>query len=583
MSHARTNRPHETPCVVQVGFAGARRLCDEEFTDPNAERSWHDAVEQHLAESLDALAKELRLSPHHFLCGISQIACGADTLFTRACRTRQIRQRIFLPQPADDYLSAAGSSGLPDFTPEQRAEAESLLASKHIIQQRVVSASLNRTERFQETNAEILRVSDVVICLLRENSRGESGGANDLLDRARAIGVPALEIRVGSEHSRPVFDRKWHIDRERPFVPPTIPEPLDRLDITQRDLSLLSSEEYCGPLKSLVSTQAKGLQKFFRLAAALILLTHVGATLLATLALAFHSLHGHEPHAVDASSHAVTAGTERPENHQSESSQPADVAGDSTPPHTGSFFVRAVPWLLGLELVLLVAGQRIHHVLHRSRAVRIWANARVAAELVRSIRAIHPRHIYLEHLFQLPLPRRFRPLLRTLSVLHLHSTYENRGDPWQPVRNNYLEKRITHQIGYFEEHLEDDSRSSSYFRKLFTLFTLLALAATAAKLVLVITTMLGGGDGGAWPLVLGGMAIVLPVMAVAALSWAAAIDCEARAETFRETLDFLHRRAVSLPHADTAAEFDRLLLETESVLLGEVANWFSRRANTSVT
>lgn len=82
---------------------------------------------------------------------------------------------------------------------------------------------------------------------------------------------------------------------------------------------------------------------------------------------------------------------------------------------------------------------------------------------------------------------------------------------------------------------------------------------------------------------LGILAIVLPVVAVSGLSWAAAFDCEARIETFAETGGFLRRQRPVLEMADTEAEFERLLVETEMVLLGEIANWYSRRANTHIT
>lgn len=70
--------------------------------------------------------------------------------------------------------------------------------------------------------------------------------------------------------------------------------------------------------------------------------------------------------------------------------------------------------------------------------------------------------------------------------------------------------------------------------------------------------------------------------AVGGLSWAAVLDSEARVETFGETLDFLKRQRPFLEQATSAAEFDRLLLETETILLGETTNWFSRRSNTGL-
>jgi len=57
---------------------------------------------------------------------------------------------------------------------------------------------------------------------------------------------------------------------------------------------------------------------------------------------------------------------------------------------------------------------------------------------------------------------------------------------------------------------------------------------------------------------------------------------EARIETFGETVAFLERQRRVIATATSRDEYDRLVVETESVLLGETANWFSRRANTSL-
>ena len=81
---------------------------------------------------------------------------------------------------------------------------------------------------------------------------------------------------------------------------------------------------------------------------------------------------------------------------------------------------------------------------------------------------------------------------------------------------------------------------------------------------------------------MGTLAIVLPVIAVGGLSWAAALDRQARVETFGETLNFLLRQRPHLEQADTVEEFDYLLLDTETELLGEIANWYSRRSTAGV-
>jgi hypothetical protein len=81
---------------------------------------------------------------------------------------------------------------------------------------------------------------------------------------------------------------------------------------------------------------------------------------------------------------------------------------------------------------------------------------------------------------------------------------------------------------------------------------------------------------------LGSFAIIMPVLAVAALSLAAVLDLEARKHTYQEMVEFLEQQLEYLNSAETEPEFARLLLETESRILGETANWYSRRSFTGV-
>ena len=77
--------------------------------------------------------------------------------------------------------------------------------------------------------------------------------------------------------------------------------------------------------------------------------------------------------------------------------------------------------------------------------------------------------------------------------------------------------------------------------------------------------------------VLGAFAIIMPLLAVAALSLAAAMDLEARAHIYKDMREFLEQQTAHL-NAASERSYPRLLLETESRLLGETANWFSRRS-----
>ena len=177
---------HVLPCVVQLGFAGSRRLFDLPKDFRESPNSLYQQVQEYLCTRLGSLSAEIGLAErNYFLCGISQIAVGADTLFTRAWQSLNLPQRIFLPQPRDAYLEAVGTGGIPDFSPEEQATARSLLSSSHIIQEQVVSDAPDRQTRFEDCNREILRESGVIVCLLRADATGKPGGTTDMLQLAQ--------------------------------------------------------------------------------------------------------------------------------------------------------------------------------------------------------------------------------------------------------------------------------------------------------------------------------------------------------------------------------------------------------------
>jgi hypothetical protein len=215
--------------VVQIGFAGSRTLFDSGKHPGVDEAAFEMEVQRLLKERLDRLPAELKLSPHHFLCGISQVAIGADSVFTQACQASGIPQRIFLTQHRDEYLSAVGSGGGRDFTLEREQAARQLLLSPHIIQERVVAISPDRQVRFREVNYEIAREADVVICLLRADADAKPGGTADLQAQAQRRGRPTLRISVSvGSNGEPMLAEEW-LGGE--FAPPNLPHELAELQI----------------------------------------------------------------------------------------------------------------------------------------------------------------------------------------------------------------------------------------------------------------------------------------------------------------------------------------------------------------
>lgn len=535
------------PVVVQLGFAGSRRLAPEGAT-PEEARAWESGVERLLEARLRALHEELGLAPAHFFCGVAQVAIGADTLFARVCRSLDIPLRAFLPQPRDSYLAAVGSQGR-DFTDDEAAEASAHL--DHAIQEHVAGTSANRRERFLEVNLEIVRVSDVVVCLLGVDagSKAGAGGTLELIALAAHRGVPVLELRVGRNAAgNPTLTDDWH-DREG-FRRPALPEQL-KLASNPGLQATRDVTKYCDALKGLSSGQAKGRKRFFTNAAWVIIGTHVVATLLAVLALKLGA-------------------------------------------------VAATPGILIVEMVLLFSGLVCHELLHRSHAAHMWALARVVSEVTASVRAIRMLHVYLSHLFALPFPDVLRPLLRTLNVLHLHSACAG-STPWTEIRDRYVHERLTKgsrpeesrpQIKYYTDKLSKFRFRHAVARYGFLGCSVLALAATLLKLLLTEEALADGSVLRQFAPWLGVFAVVLPVIAVAALSLAASFDIEALIHTYGEMVGdpsgpgeegVLQRQERLLRAATSEQEFARLVLATEATLLAEIATWASRRSFKGVT
>ena len=69
----------------------------------------------------------------------------------------------------------------------------------------------SREERFEDVNREIVRVSDVLVCILRAGSEGQTGGSEDLVRRAVQRGKPVLVITVGVADGKPALSEQWRL------------------------------------------------------------------------------------------------------------------------------------------------------------------------------------------------------------------------------------------------------------------------------------------------------------------------------------------------------------------------------------
>lgn len=512
------------PLVVQLGFAGSRFLFDAKAHPDIDAADFNRLVQAHLQQCLSNLPEQLNLSDKHFFCGLSQLAVGGDTLFSQACRDLKWPQRLLLPQQRSDFLAACGDSGSPDFSEAQRAEAEALFASPHIIDEHVACHDPDRRTRFHVVNLELADQADVLVCLLNAAaSVNKTGGTHELMVDAEKRQRPLLEIRVAvGGDGKPMFEQHWH--HRNHFTKPALPHEFDALPsgLTRH----CTAAEFCGALKKFASEVSGKRQGIFKISAQIIVATHVLATMLAVI------WHGYA-------------------------------------------------WLLLVELLLLAFGFFTHQYLHRSHPTHVWAMARLVAEIARSVLALQKTPGHLQYLFQLPFPAKLRCLLRTLDVLHLRDTRNLSQAEWQDDRNNYVNSRLDGQISYYRAQLGKANTGYALAKRTFLAGSLGAMLAIVLEL-LSLNGLPPHCLLHALEPVLGPMTIILPVIAVAALSMSAALDLEARIHTYAEMLAFLKRQKKHLLEAHTAHAFSRRAMATESHLLAETAGWYSRRAFTGV-
>lgn len=549
-THPASNRPASLPLAVQIGFAGARRFSPPDLKlDESARAAFEAAVASQLHDALADLPRLLGLSNMHFLVGISQMAAGADLLFSESAARLGWGQRVFLPQQRDAFLAAVGSEG-PDFADADAARARTLLDGAHVIEEQVVTTAPQRADRFHDTNVAILAEADALVCLRVANRESRAGGTQTMIDRAKALDKAVLELvlHLGAEGA-PTLQATFHPaldEHKRPrSIAPTLPAAAPQV---VPPLSLAASIcpanwpallNYANVMKAACSDLSRQRQALFRYAAGVVVGTHVAATLLALL--------------------AITAVSDGPK------------------------------WLLitalAAEVALLLCGFLTHYRLHHGRHAEQWAMARLCAEVGRSVRAFGRLPGTLRYLLALPMPESLGPLLRTMVVLHLKAVHRQSDEGWKQELRRYLDERLNDpdpkrgQTAYYAEKEREAKRHAALAVYAFTAMSVLAMTATGVKLGLKLSGVSPGADISD---ALAIAAVLLPVVAVAVLSFTAALDMEARSHTFAQMHEFVARQARHMAGAGSAGEAASSAAETESRLLGETVAWYARRAYTSI-
>ena len=543
MSQSSAIAAHPLPLAVLVGFGGSRNFLSETSLPAEARAAIDQSIESHLQSILEALPRQLGLSSKQFLlCGVSSLASGADQMFSRSCQQLGWRQEVLLPQGWTEFLAATNSTGQPDFSPAQAEAAEQLFQSPHVLERRVASTALDRHERFEDVNLEISRQADVVVCLRREGQSGRRGGTDHLWQESQARERPCLMIGVSvSAEGQVTFTEEW-FHREK-FQPPRLPAELRGLGA--ESTGSIGLPAYCTALKNFASGQSRWKQNIFRWCAVVIIGTHVGATVLALLAIELHHKHDLE---------------------------------------------HIIPWLLCVELLLLSVGFLTHSYLHSSRAAPAWAMSRLVAEIARSVLSLQEVPGRLTHLFSLPLPETVQPLLKTLNGLHLAEVQTRTRPAWTKTRDRYVRERIedrgSGQLPYYTRSTRRAEGWLHLAHRAFFVASLSAFAATLLKFTLVYQPLQWIKEAALRDSVMGVagfLAVVLPLLAVAALSLAASVDLEAQVKTYRKMVHDLKVQKQLLTNAASERAFASQALETERQLVGETLAWYRRRSFTSVT
>lgn len=532
--HGHRSATPRPPLALQIGFAGSRNL--PAHLRPG--QPGHERLRAEVGAVLRGLHRTLSLEPTVFLTGVSQLAVGADTLFTQAMAELGWPQRVFLPQPRGEFLAAEGSEG-PDFQPEERAMVHTLLDSAHVIEERVVSSANTRVDRFQEANLRIVDEADVLICLQVREAEGRPGGTAELMSKAVVRRRPVLLLTLRSDEGEGPLVEMSRVG-ECEAAPVSLPHGL--LDgpafgaASPEPVAVPQLDSYVTAIKAAASSQASQSRVGFQFAAGVVIGTHVCATLLALMALKL----SHVPEWV-------------------------------------------IGILLLMESALLWWGYRTHQALHNEHALREWAMARLCAEVARSVHSLRGMPVALDHLRQMGVPPELDNLNKTLNVLHLRDNRSSAPADLDTLKRRYLGERLNHvssgQLAYYRKEKSVAHRRFHMASRLFMALSILALLATLSKLALMLHLP---GDWGVWKSVAGPAAILLPVVAVGIMSLATALDWEARAHSFDDMQHFVERQATLVEMASSLREFTSLVLQTEARLLAETLSWFGRRSYVGV-
>jgi hypothetical protein len=500
-------RPALFPRFLIVGFVGAHQMQDLEAEEMFAR--WEPRLRESLAGVLAQLQSETENTAE--LVAVSSLAANSDTLFAEVVAGLDICHRVFLPQTEDVFFA------LPDFGTEAALNrSRGRLRSGNVIDVRVTSESPDRRVRFYECGLEIANACDVLIAVYAAGAVKRPGGTLDTLEFARSMGKRVIEIPLEGdlEITETAAKRSGKHKGE--------PSEFERL-FSEILFNHGEKEVYLPAIASLkqrTSALSQRAKNYFQYSAALVVITHVMATVIAVTALVY------------------------------------------------SFRSQ---WLVAAKIALLAFGFSLPVYLYLRKPQRKWAAARLVAELCRSVLALRGLHTRLDYLHSLRLPE-LEWLMQSLEVMHLRGTAGNEVE-LKDFADAYGRNRMNVQIRFYQSRFRSAERTRQILEWVFYGFSGAAL----------IDAIVYFGIRGQWLRLGNGMEsfsefipIAFPVIAAACASLISTLDLDRRIERFRAMRQFLEFQRECLRKATSRTLVVQIVNRVEHALLDEVAVWYGK-------
>ncbi|MBL8298249.1 MAG: hypothetical protein JNN30_07885 [Rhodanobacteraceae bacterium] len=541
-------------CAAHIGFAGARDLFPG-IGDPQRRAKFGEELTRQVTDKLKQLHAHPRLSLHegHFFVGVMQIGSGGEGILADACDSSGIALRVLLPQARDEFL-AARSPRAPfdeDFSPAQREKTLQRLQRASVLQERVASVASERSTRFAETAAEVLRLADIALILQpkHRDGLGKPGRTNEFAEHALRSGKPlyALTFWIDETQKLHVYD-ELRYPRDLTWQPPRLPAVLPAPALTLDDMAQRIATE-CSALAHACSRQCTRASE--AVVRRLIALIAIGTVSLALVSVFRNTVTG---------SAALLL--------------PLAAA------------LLLVPGVIALRRMFSASASATAAVRQR------WTALHLAAEIARSTLAFapqtvngdaaHPATAPQPHdfgfLFAAPLPDDARVLAQTLAVAHLRRSRGARRLPWQEFRDRYLRERLgqdaTGELGAYRDKLARVRQHVGVVGWQLAALGLFAASAVAAVLIVPVPAIHGAGRIAT---AVAALAMLLPVSALAFHAQRCLFKHRLRELACADLLGRLQQLSQRLQRATGEADFVAAQAETETRLLAATLDWYRWR------